>query len=887
MKKTIDYDAVLDKLKQIPNKNFLLVHILKTLTIKELKDLVACISNKEPLISFKNSCNMKHSTCAIFISKVLPIIFEDTQIRQYFLSLLITRYNDANTWERPNKKNFFLETTGFTLDGYKKRNFYLGIIYSEVYDNEFSQNYFYPELFKQKTVGLINQNKSLKSNYQEFKNRYAVGDDSYLVYLDVHIIDRVGTTLFEKYISNIIDDYIKSLPIVTLDNLTNDKLLDIIFGYNWVLTMHLGCYTSGIRNKPPKHLRLHLILLKTFLSHTIGNYQSIKNRHSVYKLLKLNKKEIEAYENLSKTIDRQNRITAIGSIVDVDSIQLPSGRPISYIHQYIDSYFDVLKRSSRTLNGKHTIVKEIIQSTLEGDILRDIKFFKKNASLLSTLMEYIDKKIIETKLYFFEHNMDELKVEKDLYVYYFIKSHNNYGYRTIDLQPLNSNTLKKEVRMFLRFKLINQKDNNVKIYEVISCLSYLENKYKISKSQEIDQWHILECLHHFETEKKLKALTIDSYLKALIHYFSYLVDLKNYNYGLSINPAFGIKLANIHEHVKPTAIIPEDILVFLENHINELKQREYILIFKLLIETGWRFGDVISIKSKDIESIPNNYEIAKISVSSSKTKKARIRNKMEHIVSDVISFSLFKEITSFVSETQYIRDKYKIETLFYSIVNNVIKPITVYSFNRALNTLLTNHKMTSIDESYWRISSKQTRKTVASTLITNGAPLSAVQKKLGHVTDVTTAKYYAEVQQKKIGELNTKFYRQKFDIYIDEEKLKLFTEEERKTLYIDFCLNKRKVELGICSKHPSEGRCVTLGYTSCARCPKLCTGVKFLDKWEELANQSELLLNQFLETYKSNNIPEDEYKEYIEYKQELSLFNQYKSVIDSIGKEKS
>ena len=218
-------------------------------------------------------------------------------------------------------------------------------------------------------------------------------------------------------------------------------------------------------------------------------------------------------------------------------------------------------------------------------------------------------------------------------------------------------------------------------------------------------------------------------------------------------------------------------------------------------------------------------------------------------------------------------------------MNNTVSSLSVQNFNKALNTLLKKYGIKSIDSAYLKISSKHTRKTVASTLITGGAPSSAVQKKLGHVSSQTTERYYAEIQQKKIGELNTEFYKQKFDVYIDDEKLKLFTEEERKLLYIDFCLNKRNVELGVCSKHPSEGRCITLGHTSCAQCPKLCTGIKYLEQWEKLANDSKILLELFFTTYEKHNIPEIEYKEYLEFKQEYNLYKHYISVIDAIRKE--
>lgn len=158
-----------------------------------------------------------------------------------------------------------------------------------------------------------------------------------------------------------------------------------------------------------------------------------------------------------------------------------------------------------------------------------------------------------------------------------------------------------------------------------------------------------------------------------------------------------------------------------------------------------------------------------------------------------------------------------------------------------------------------------------------------MQKKLGHVTHETTEKIYAEVNLKKIGELNHEFYQKKFSVILDDEKLKLFTEEERKILYIDFCLNRRNVELGVCTKHPSEGRCSLLGYTSCASCPKLCTGQDFLSRWEELYNDSKNIIEEFVSTYEQARIPKEEYETYIEYRQEKKLCESYLETINTIN----
>lgn len=885
MTTTRDYERVLITLKSMASKtDYNFIHLLNILTVEDIKDLVECIQNIQPLILFRNTHNIGSNACATLFTKALPLLFDKEELEKYFLNLLLLKYNNETTWEKPNKYEFFKESTGYTVERSSKRNFYIGIVYHDVYNNEFINNYYYPESYKQKTIKLINDNLPLVENYQEYVSKYAIGDDSYLVYLDTYIIDRVGVDKFRNYLEVMTNSYISSLSIVSLDTVTNDKLLNFIFGYNWGLLMHIYDYVSGRRKNKPRHFRLHLMLLEIFFPKTIGNYQSKKNRNTVYKLLNFTEEQINQYEDLSRTINRQNRITAIGIIDDATKIELPSGKSIKYIHQYINDYFEKLKQTSRIVGTKNGIFKELKSSTSDQELIKDLNSLVKSPSRRSTLYLYIEKQIIDTKAYFFEHNKDELNKKQDCYIIYYRK-HENYAYRSFDLQSLNSDILKQEIRMFLRYKISNHYQNDLRINRIVEALAYMESKFQINKSKDITQWQVLRYLHYLEIEKELKPITLQATLGVLKDFLSYLLGKDDYVHKLTSNPALNIKLANIREHINSTPVIPDDILVFLDKHIQELKQKDYILIYKILIETGWRFNDIRSILTCDIKAIPNNNELASISTSSPKTKKSRINKRLGDKIDDVISIDLYNEIQLYISETQPIREMYNIKTLFYSIANNAVTPINVENFNKALNKLCSRYNIKSIDSSYWGVSSKQTRKTVASTLITSGAPTAAVQKKLGHVSSETTARYYAEVQQKKIGELNTEFYAQKFNVYMDEEKLKLFTEEERKILYIDFCLNKRNVELGICSKHPSEGRCATLGHTTCAKCPKLCTGKKYLEPWEKLKDSSKSLLQQFIATYEKHHIPQEEYQEYIEYKQELELYNHYTAVIDAIRKE--
>ena len=106
-----------------------------------------------------------------------------------------------------------------------------------------------------------------------------------------------------------------------------------------------------------------------------------------------------------------------------------------------------LKQTSRIVGTKNGIFKELKSSTSDQELIKDLNSLVKSPSRRSTLYLYIEKQIIDTKAYFFEHNKDELNKKQDCYIIYYRK-HENYAYRSFDLQSLNSDILKQEIRMF-------------------------------------------------------------------------------------------------------------------------------------------------------------------------------------------------------------------------------------------------------------------------------------------------------------------------------------------------------------------------------------------------------------------------------------------------------
>lgn len=100
-------------------------------------------------------------------------------------------------------------------------------------------------------------------------------------------------------------------------------------------------------------------------------------------------------------------------------------------------------------------------------------------------------------------------------------------------------------------------------------------------------------------------------------------------------------------------------------------------------------------------------------------------------------------------------------------------------------------------------------------------------------------------------------------------------------MYVDFCLNKRDVEYGQCSKHLSEGPCgKRTGMMNCATCDKLCTGSKYKEKWQKLVEKQEEMVSNLVCYYNGMNIAD--YQDFIEYRRENELLLKYKDVLLSI-----
>ncbi|MGN0078731.1 MAG: tyrosine-type recombinase/integrase [Coriobacteriales bacterium] len=871
------------------------IHAADTVTADNLAALAACVESRSPLPScegLEESLRKPHNYAAL-CDIALTAMFSEAELSDYFLDVLVSMHEDEETWEKPDELRLCKMITGSSYKSSASPNPIMRI-FRETFRNRFPLFRRYPAQIKNRAVEAIRRREPLVEISREFVGKYCSRSRStFLLWFDNCVVEEVGEEEFSAYVRDMVEKYASGLPDRNYRHFSYMRLTAYIFGCSWRPVERCRKDRARGYGKQHNHIRLQEILAREMLPYT---YATTPDRAAVYDFLDLSPEERACYDEKAARVDKSlvpaGLLAAGASQLAVP--ELPDGVSFEELLGAYDAFFagrylvpDSPRGPILPLHRFRRDFKEHLEAE-DARMYAAFRAMRRTPALESAFNEHLEDKISGLRRLMFDGNAGEVASDKAEVWIYVPKGETFIG-RRADFSALDgAGTFQQDAREFLRFlyqdacqragsdprALVRIPDT---MDQVLRLLTLLAGEYGITCPEDVGEAHILAALSRMSKEGVAPGM-LRRRLTQCRKFFRFLVGSRR----LKADPTANLTVKSGFGYSKATPEIPEDILAFLEAHIDELGSSACKLMLKLAMETGWRLSDIRSIRVEDIAAKDPASGMPQVKARSPKTAASRIKLRLGDKIFAVISPELHGEIAAYIEETSALREMYEVDTLFFCITNGVKTDFPATTINGAINRLLERHGIQSINEDWEAFTFRQTRKTVAVELITSGATLTDVQKQLGHVTHATAERIYAEVRMKRLAELNSEFFQQRFGLLIESGRLDLYTEEERRWLYVDFCTNRRNVELGVCSKHPSEGRCADLGNISCASCPKLCTGRAFQARWQELYEDSSRLLEQFEGKYAELGIPRDEYEGYTEYAQERTLNERYRAVLDAI-----
>jgi site-specific recombinase XerD len=835
-------------------------------------EIADAINNISPIAPIFNNDKLNINR-KILINIIYRIFSDSSIVDSYNYSILLIKeiYHLKNLNVPLSCKKLYYEIFGFTYnDSYKN-------IHSSIHT--FTKAFFDYKALGERPIYIMDVLENAFNNrlplacfdnepLSKFKR-----NRNYMIY---GLIEKFGENSFISYLNDMIGNYCES--VYNLDSLiTFHSIAAYIYGEDSILA-HSFYYKYVQENY---NNILFKLTYKVIYPLTYYHTNSFAQRNIIYKFLELSETEINEKENnwySTNSKKPSNKIyTNLNSISKGDLIP---AEVIAQIKEQVNVLYNdaILKR---TLPNRTELFTYLRESSPSDEVLKFIGYLPGHAISYSKFLSHIEDKNNELKKILCTTN-DKIHFNADLWKYW-EKNRTKYVCITLIFSDINSEYYKSIHKKYMTYVIKNSFGNELirRAYSVKDFLSFLERQFEnqpLIEDVKTDQ--ILLFLHYIESKDNVKPKQLSRRNTTLKRFLIWYYD-SNYikNKILPTENLHFHNAANFISHVSP---IQNDVLGNLENNVASEANVQDELIFRISLESAWRFSDIANICTDCLELDKSDKNKIILWTTTQKTRTQRIKKGLGDRIESYISVDLYNNIVDFIISTQKIREDFMIKTLFYRFNDGVPVLYSNVSYINGIQRICNDKYIQEQDENIINFQSRKTRKTVAVELINSNFSLATVQQKLKHMSSSTTAKYYAEVRKMKLAELNHEFFTQKFNFLMDEDTISKYTENERKLLYVDFCMNYRDVELGKCSRHPSEGRCNYLENNNCATCPKICTGKKNLPKWEELLKCSKTLLSEYIRIYQEHHILGDEYANYIEYKQELKLMQRYECVINAI-----
>ena len=428
--------------KQIINNHifkidFISDNLMKNLETNDIKKIDNIVKTRTPLKNFicNNTKYKKHMVFSL-ISKALPIMYNQYEIREYFVDCIAKIQSTESTWTKYSIKNFYKEIMGLDFSPNNNPNNFLYDMFRLAYKQDITIDKLYPTIFINNIINNINENKPLINEYHEFYNKYQKGKcKSFLSIISNCIIPIIGEDEFFKYVQIMTNKFKKNVEFVTIQTLNLSLIQEYIFGYKWPI---------DIRNIN-KLQHINLIVIKAIFPTIVQTYRNYNQRNKFYKAFEYDEKTIQRMETIAKQFDSENyRLYPIKHI-------LKSERTIPTYHAFLKDVFEYFKIPKLNYTSKTT----------------------HNALLHA----HYDKLVVYGKELLYQNNKNEYNKDK-WQIYY--KKNERYKSILIDFSSIPNCKLKSDLKEYIKEYINEESTTTTAITQVntrfIDCFVYITNQ---------------------------------------------------------------------------------------------------------------------------------------------------------------------------------------------------------------------------------------------------------------------------------------------------------------------------------------------------------------------------------------------------------------------------
>lgn len=561
---------------------------------------------------------------------------------------------------------------------------------------------------------------------------------------------------------------------------------------------------------------------------------------------------------------------------------------LAKVYKIVATMQDAVEKYLRRIVAQYTKRREIItMHKLQLFLFGRTMEYGQYDLLWKMLQKIVDEEYEKQCRVFIKENPLQFDMRKDEWIVYKLKG-DALMFKVFDFSGIIRPFIKQEIKEYTKFRntpTILFRDGSL-AWLIKSVNIITENNPYVQCMADIDDVDVQTLYEMLERENiadkgksPIHTMNIFAHMKAFVRFLmsdnSNIIGIPVPKYNLFEKYTF----VNSQEYAKNTEIIPDTVMNEIVKYSHELPEA-YDLVLNIYSNTGLRTKEVMLLEedciraSRYADTVQLRYKIYK-------TLKAYRRLGISEYRELPIPKELGERIQRYIVQTEKYRQESGLPYIFLKKRGNKILLENAGYFSVKVNRLIENHNICDENGQLWHFTTRQFRKTIAVTLIENGASVDEVGYWLGHLGRSNTMKYYADVRKAKLAEMNSKFFKDKFDLIISQEQLTQYSEEERRLLYVDFCMEYRRVELGYCMQKIADGGCNKRNSMyNCVNCTNLCTGKKYLPYWRELLDQQNSIVEKLIDSYEKQNITD--YTEYKEYKQETFLQKCYSNIVKAI-----